>query len=47
MTLAARFIETQTAPKNLAERPDNLTMLEIYALPTKPVSGLRMRNFAT
>ena len=39
MTLQARFAEAQTASKNLAERPDNMTMLEIYALYKQATAG--------
>ena len=32
MSLHARFEDALAASKNLAERPDNMTLLEIYAL---------------
>ena len=32
MTLQAQFEQAQTESKNLSERPDNMTLLKIYAL---------------
>jgi len=32
MTLQARFAQAQADSKNLPERPDNMTLLRIYAL---------------
>lgn len=39
MTLQARFEAAQTASKALPERPDNMTLLEIYALYKQSTSG--------
>lgn len=39
MTLQARFEEALTASKNLQERPDNMTLLEIYALYKQSTAG--------
>lgn len=39
MTLQARFEEALTASKNLPERPDNMTLLEIYALYKQSTAG--------
>jgi diazepam-binding inhibitor (GABA receptor modulating acyl-CoA-binding protein) len=39
MTLQARFEEALTASKNLPERPDNVTLLEIYALYKQSTAG--------
>jgi diazepam-binding inhibitor (GABA receptor modulating acyl-CoA-binding protein) len=39
MTLQARFEEALAASKNLAERPDNMTLLEIYALYKQSTAG--------
>jgi diazepam-binding inhibitor (GABA receptor modulating acyl-CoA-binding protein) len=39
MTLQARFDEALAASKNLAERPDNMTLLEIYALYKQSTAG--------
>lgn len=39
MTLQARFEAAQVASKNLPERPDNLTLLEIYALYKQSTAG--------
>ncbi len=39
MTLQARFDEALAASKNLAERPDNVTLLEIYALYKQSTAG--------
>ncbi len=39
MTLQARFDEALAASKNLSERPDNMTLLEIYALYKQSTAG--------
>lgn len=39
MSLQARFEEAQAASKNLPERPDNMTLLEIYALFKQATAG--------
>ena len=39
MTLQAQFEAAQAASKTLAERPDNMTMLEIYALYKQSTAG--------
>ena len=39
MTLQARFEEAQVALKNLEECPDNMTLLEIYALYKQASAG--------
>lgn len=39
MTLQARFEEAQAASKKLEERPDNMTLLEIYALYKQASAG--------
>lgn len=39
MTLQARFEKAQAASKNLEERPDNMTLLEIYALYKQASAG--------
>ncbi len=39
MTLQARFEAAQAASKALPERPDNMTLLEIYALYKQSTSG--------
>ena len=39
MTLQARFEAAQAASKALPERPDNMTLLEIYALYKQSTAG--------
>ncbi|AEK62879.1 acyl-CoA-binding protein [Collimonas fungivorans] len=39
MTLQAQFEQAQADSKNLPERPDNLTLLKIYALFKQASSG--------
>ena len=39
MTLQARFEAAQAASKSLPERPDNMTLLEIYALYKQSTAG--------
>ncbi len=39
MSLQARFEDALAASKNLAERPDNMTLLEIYALYKQSTAG--------
>ena len=39
MTLFEQFTQAQADSKNLAERPDNLTLLKIYALFKQGSSG--------
>jgi diazepam-binding inhibitor (GABA receptor modulator, acyl-CoA-binding protein) len=39
MTLQAQFDQAQADSKNLAERPDNMTLLKIYALFKQASSG--------
>jgi diazepam-binding inhibitor (GABA receptor modulating acyl-CoA-binding protein) len=39
MSLQAQFDAAQAASKNLAERPDNMTLLEIYALFKQSTTG--------
>ena len=39
MTLQARFEAAQAASKALPERPDNMTLLEIYALYKQATNG--------
>ena len=39
MTLQARFEQAQADSKNLSERPDNATLLKIYALFKQAGSG--------
>jgi acyl-CoA-binding protein len=39
MSLQARFEEAVSASKNLPERPDNLTLLKLYALYKQASSG--------
>ena len=39
MSLQAQFDAAQAASKNLAERPDNMTLLEIYALFKQSTAG--------
>jgi diazepam-binding inhibitor (GABA receptor modulating acyl-CoA-binding protein) len=39
MTLQAQFDQAQADSKNLSERPDNMTLLKIYALYKQASSG--------
>jgi len=39
MTLQTQFEQAQTDSKNLSERPDNMTLLKIYALFKQATSG--------
>jgi len=39
MTLQAQFEQAQADSKNLPERPDNMTLLKIYALFNKPAAA--------
>lgn len=39
MSLQTEFDAAQTASKNLEERPDNMTLLEIYALFKQATAG--------
>lgn len=39
MTLQAQFEQAQADSKNLSERPDNMTLLKIYALFKQASSG--------
>ena len=39
MSLQTEFDAAQTASKNLEERPDNMTLLEIYALYKQATAG--------
>jgi len=39
MSLAEQFAQAQAESKNLPERPDNMTMLKIYALYKQGSSG--------
>lgn len=39
MTLQAQFAQAQADSKNLSERPDNMTMLKLYALFKQGSSG--------
>jgi diazepam-binding inhibitor (GABA receptor modulating acyl-CoA-binding protein) len=39
MTLQARFEQAQADSKNLPERPDNMTLLKIYALYKQATTG--------
>lgn len=39
MTLQAQFEQAQTESKNLPERPDNMTLLKIYALFKQATAG--------